>query len=216
MIALLRGFGRQFVVGLVVLGAATVILGLAYPATIWALSRVDAAAADGAIVADAHGCAAGSSRIGIDVTPASGQPDGYLHSRLAGGPADPLAPGDPSASGGNDLGPNSAALLAVVQARRTAIAAREGVDPARVPADAVTGSASGLDPAISPAYAELQVPRLARVNRRSPDQVRALIAQHTRGRQWGVLGAPRVDVLAVNLALGHTVAACPGQDTGSG
>ncbi|GAC58700.1 potassium-transporting ATPase C chain [Gordonia hirsuta DSM 44140 = NBRC 16056] len=216
MIALLRGFGRQFVAGLLVLAAATVVLGVAYPAAVWALSRITATTADGGIVDDAHGCPAGSLRVGVDLTPPTGQPDGYLHSRLAGGPSDPLTPGDPSASGGSNLGPNSAALVQVVQARRSAIAGREGVDPAAVPADAVTGSGSGLDPAISPAYAELQVPRLARVNQRSPDQVRAIIAQHTRGRQWGVLGAPRVDVLAVNLALGHTVAACPGEDTGSG
>ena len=87
------------------------------------------------------------------------------------------------------------------------IAAREGVDPAAVPPDALTASGSGLDPQISPAYAELQVPRVARVTGLAEDRVRALVADATDGRSLGVLGEPRVDVPALDASL---VAAAPG------
>ena len=91
--------------------------------------------------------------------------------------------------------------------RRAAIAAREGVDPAVIPPDALTASGSGLDPQISPAYAELQVPRVARVTGLGEDRVRALVVDATAGRSLGVLGEPRVDVPALDAAL---VAAAPG------
>ncbi|MFT3662440.1 MAG: potassium-transporting ATPase subunit C [Gordonia sp. (in: high G+C Gram-positive bacteria)] len=202
------GMWRQCVTGLVVLAAATVVLGVVYPAVVWGLSRVTTTSAEGSVIHDVNGCAAGSSAIGVDVRPPAGAPDPYLHGRVTGGLDDPLAPGDPSVSAASDLGPNSTLLRDVVTARRAAVAAREGVDPAAVPADAITGSASGLDPHISPRYAALQAPRLARTNGLSESRVREIIAAHTSGRRFGVLGAPRVDVLAVNLALGHRVPGC--------
>ena len=102
----------------------------------------------------------------------------------------------------------------VVDARRAAIASREQVPPDRVPADAVTGSGSGIDPQISPAYAELQVPRVARETGLSEDRVRELVAEHTEGRQLGFLGAARVDVPELNVALGLTAPGCSGDAAG--
>jgi K+-transporting ATPase ATPase C chain len=85
--------------------------------------------------------------------------------------------------------------------RRMLIAAREGVAPVSVPPDAVTAPASGMDPHISPAYAQLQVPRVARVSGVPEQRVRALVAEHTTGRALGFLGEPAVNVLALNLAV---------------
>ena len=87
--------------------------------------------------------------------------------------------------------------------RKTTIAQREGVPEQQVPADAVTASASGLDPAISPAYAYLQAPRVALENHLTDQQVRRLVDQQLHGRALGVLGEPTVNVLDLNLALHH-------------
>jgi K+-transporting ATPase ATPase C chain len=119
-----------------------------------------------------------------------------------------MAPGDPAASAASNQGPNSEKLTRWIEERRTIIAEREGVQPEQVPADAVTGSGSSLDPDISEAYAQLQVPRLARVHGLSVQQVQAVIDRHTDGRQFGVLGEPTVTVLQVNLDLGLTAPDC--------
>ncbi|OPX13576.1 potassium-transporting ATPase subunit C [Gordonia sp. i37] len=198
-------FVRQCVAAIGVLLALTVVVGVAYPAVVWAASRLDSHAAEGSQVVDARGCAAGSSIIGIDPQPVAGQPDSFLHARVLGSADNPMAPGDPSSSAASNQGPNSQTLATEIEARRKIIAQREGVAPTAVPVDAVTGSGSGLDPDISPAYAALQVPRIARNSGRTPAQVQAIIDAHTSGRQWGFLGQPTVDVLEVNLALGHTV-----------
>ena len=208
MNSMLSGFVRQIVTAVIALGALTVILGVAYPAAVWGVSRITTDTAEGSQVHDANGCNVGSSLIGVDPRVPAGAPDPYLHARVLGSADDPLAPGDPSASAASNKGPNNSTLVEWINARRTHIAEREGVAPEAVPADAVTGPASGLDPDISPAYAELQVPRLARENRLPEARVRAIIDEHTSGRQWGFLGQPRVNVLQVNLALGHTVTSC--------
>jgi K+-transporting ATPase ATPase C chain len=150
----------------------------------------------------------------VDPQVVAGAPDPYFHLRVKGDPTatDPTAaataPGDPAASGASNLGPNSDTLAANIGIRRQVVAAREGVDPAQVPVDAVTGSASGLDPQISPAYAAIQVARVARENDLSTDAVTALVAEHTQGRQLGFLGQERVDVPALNVALGLTAPGC--------
>jgi len=108
---------------------------------------------------------------------------------------------DSLASAGSNLGPLNEDLVATIEERRATVAALEGVDPADVPVDALTASASGLDPDISPAYAHLQAARVARENGLSVDSVSALVDAATVGRDLGFLGEPRVDVLRLNLAL---------------
>jgi len=106
-----------------------------------------------------------------------------------------------AASSGSNLGPLSDALLDAVKARRDALRAADPTNLAPVPVDLVTASASGLDPHISPAAAEYQAPRVARVRGISVVEVRALIDRYTAGRQFGILGEPRVRVLELNRAL---------------
>ncbi|MEI2692455.1 MAG: potassium-transporting ATPase subunit KdpC [Anaerolineae bacterium] len=114
-------------------------------------------------------------------------------------------PYNAAASAGSNLGPTNDALAAAVQQRIDALAATDAslgiVNPAPVPADLVTSSASGLDPHISPAAAAYQIPRVALARGLSEEQVRALVAQHTEGRQLGLLGEARVHVLKLNLAM---------------
>ena len=110
-------------------------------------------------------------------------------------------PYNATASTGSNLSSTNPALVSAVQAR---VATLRGADPentAPVPVDLVTASASGLDPHISPAAAVYQIARVARARQRSPDAVRALVDAHTEGRVLGLLGEPRVNVLALNLAL---------------
>lgn len=194
---LLRPLWRQSLAGLRVLAAATLVLGLAYPLLVTGIGRVAApwrAAGSLVTASGAHTTdpdeAVGSALLGQGVTdPRLFQP------RPSTGDWDPLA------TGGSNLGPENPDLLATIAQRQQEVATREGVDPAQVPPDAVTASASGLDPDISPAYAALQVPRVARETGLAEATVRALVADATRGRTLGVLGEPRVDVLALNTAV---------------
>ena len=199
---------RQSVVAVAVLVMMTVILGVVYPAVVWGVSRIDRSSAEGSVVTDSAGCRVGSALIGIDPQAEPGRPDGYLHARVLGAADDPMAPGDPAASAASNQGPSSVTLAGWIESRRAIIAEREDVRPDQVPVDAVTGSGSSLDPHISPAYADIQVPRLASVHRMPSEQVREVIDSHTEGRQLGVLGEPRVNVLEVNLALGLTAPNC--------
>jgi K+-transporting ATPase ATPase C chain len=104
-------------------------------------------------------------------------------------------------SNGSNLGPSNTALRDAVQQRIDALHKVDPGNAAPVPADLVTASGSGLDPDISPAAAQYQVARVARVRHLGADQVRALVAKYTQGRQLGSLGEPRVNVLQLNLAL---------------
>ncbi|MFC1472144.1 potassium-transporting ATPase subunit C [Rhodococcus qingshengii] len=210
------GFAKQVWAGLLVLLALTVVLGVVYPAAVWGVSRISSGSAEGSPVTDAAGCVVGSAWVGVDPQVAEGQQDPFFHNRVVGSVSDedPFATGDPAAALPSNQGPSSEILAGFVIERRAAIAAREGVDPASVPVDAVTGSGSGIDPHISPAYAELQVARVAANNGISEDQVRDLVAEHTDGRQLGFLGAERVNVLELNLARGLTAPTCAAPTTG--
>jgi K+-transporting ATPase ATPase C chain len=106
-----------------------------------------------------------------------------------------------ASSSGSNQGPTNPALKEAVEGRVKALRDAGGDPSKSVPVDLVTASGSGLDPHISPAAAEYQIERVAKARGLSPDAVRALVAKHTEGRQLGVLGEPRVDVLELNLAL---------------
>lgn len=140
----------------------------------------------------------GSSLIGQSFTDADGEAlPQYFQSR-------PSAAGDGydgAGSSGSNLGPENADLVASIEERKAAIAKREGVDPSQVPADAVTASASGLDPHISVAYALLQVPRVAEARGLSAQEVRDIVESRIQGRDLGFLGAERINVAELNLAL---------------
>jgi potassium-transporting ATPase KdpC subunit len=194
---------RQFGTALRVLLVATAVLGLAYPLAVWGVSRLPGlnGPAEGSIVTAPDGTPAGSSLIGVDPVPADSAADPYFHTRPSSSAEDVLGPGDPSTSGGSNQGGFSDTLLGEVEQRRTAIAARENVAPEAVPADAVTASGSGVDPHISPAYADLQVARVARVTGLPPEQVRRHVAAATDGRALGFLGEPAVNVTRLNLAI---------------
>ena len=108
---------------------------------------------------------------------------------------------DPNYSGASNLGPNNTTLLQNVNQRKAAYAKLNGVSPSSIPPDAVTTSGSGLDPYISPQNADLQVNRVAAARHLPVSQVKALVDSHTQGRTLGFLGEPRVNVLALNMAL---------------
>lgn len=170
-----------------------VLTGVIYPLLVTGLSAVffPGASAGSLIVRD--GTVVGSSLIGQ----AFASP-GYFHGR-------PSAAGegyDAMASGGSNLGPTSAELASLVETRVAGVRETEDLAAdALVPPDLATASASGLDPHISPDAAELQVPRVARERGLSEDAVRELVARNTEGRQLGMLGEARVNVLELNLDL---------------
>jgi K+-transporting ATPase ATPase C chain len=168
----------------------TVLLGLIYPLVVTGLAQVlfhDKA--NGQLVSR-NGQVIGSRIIGqAFVGP------GYLHSRLS-------AAGngyDAANSGGSNLGPTNQKLIDRVKADTARLQAENPGQP--VPVDLVTTSASGLDPDVSPAGAEFQIPRIARERGLSEERVRQVIQQHTAQRTLGLLGEPRVNVLEVNLVL---------------
>ncbi|MBI1351740.1 MAG: potassium-transporting ATPase subunit KdpC [Actinomycetales bacterium] len=183
---------RQAWSGLRLLLAFTVILGVAYPVAVFAVGRFIPAQSDGSYVTDAQGRVVGSALIGQ----AFEGPEWFQSRPSAAG-----AGYDSLASGGSNLAADNPDLVSVVAHRKAAVAARDGADPASVPADAVTASGSGLDPDISPEYAMLQVARVAASRALDPARVRALVEEQTQGRLLGFIGEPRVNVLALNLAL---------------
>ena len=192
---------RQTAVGLRLLIAFTIICGIVYPLVVYGVAHIPGLAgkAEGSIVTNSAGTPAGSSLIGIDPVPANPAADPYFHTRPSASASDVLGPADTTTSGGSNLGGFNPKLTDEVNQRRQLIAQREGVNPALVPPDAVTASGSGLDPDISPAYAQLQVARVARVTGLPEATVQNLVAQSTSGRVLGFLGEPTVDVTELNL-----------------
>lgn len=111
------------------------------------------------------------------------------------------SPYNAGASGGSNLGVSNPSLVDAIKSRITALQAIDPDNKALIPVDLMTTSASGLDPHISPAAAEYQMMRIAKARKIDPEKLRKLVTLHTEGRQWGVLGEPRVNVLSLNLAL---------------
>jgi K+-transporting ATPase ATPase C chain len=194
---------RQAGTALRVLVVATVVLGFVYPLAVWGVSRLPGLSgpAEGSMLSAPDGTPTGSALIGVDPVAADPAADPWFHTRPSASADDVLGPGNPSTSGGSNQGGFSTKLLDQVRERRELIAIREGVDPAQVPADAVTASGSGVDPHISPAYADLQVPRVSRVTGLPEARVRQLVADATSGRVLGFLGEPTVNVPRLNGAL---------------
>ncbi len=170
----------------------TVLLGIIYPLVVTGLAQVLFHDKANGQLLSRNGQVIGSRIIGqAFVGP------GYLHSRLsAAGTGNGY---DAANSGGSNLGPTNQKLIDRVKADTARLQAENPGQP--VPVDLVTTSASGLDPDVSPAGAEFQVPRIARERGLSEEQVRQVIQQHTEQRTFGLLGEPRVNVLEVNLAL---------------
>ncbi len=194
---------RQAVTGLLVLLVMTVLCGVVHPLAVWGVSRLPGLShrAEGSVVTAADGTPVGSSLIGVDPVAADPAADPWFHTRPAASAEDVLGPADTTTSGGSNQAGDSTDLLEAVTRRRALIAAREGVAPGAVPADAVTASASGLDPHISPEYAALQVDRVARTTGLPADRVRQLVDGASSGRVLGFLGDPTVNVTELNLAV---------------
>ncbi len=187
---------------LVLLVTLTAFTGLAYPLAVTGIAgTVFPAKAAGSLI-ERDGKVVGSSLIGQGFTGA-----GYFHGRpsatTAADPADASktvpAPYNAANSAGSNLGPTSAALAERVKGDLAALRAENPEQP--VPVDLVTASGSGLDPDVSPEAALFQVPRVARARGLPEDTLRDLVAGQVRGRTLGLLGEPRVNVLALNLAL---------------
>lgn len=178
---------------LVLFSALTLLCGVLYPLAVTGIGQAAFAhqAAGSIVVRD--GQAVGSTLIGQSFT----SPAYFWGRPSATGPM----PNNASGSGGSNQGPTNPALAAAVQGRIDALRAADPGNTAPVPVDLVTASASGLDPEISVAAAAYQSGRVAAARRMTREQVEQLVAEHAQERLFGFLGEPRVNVLALNLAL---------------
>jgi K+-transporting ATPase ATPase C chain len=186
---------KQFITACLYTLLTTLLLGLGYPLAVTALAHLlMPAKANGELITQ-NGVLVGSKLIGQPFTG-----PGYFNSR-------PSAAGsgyDAANSSGSNLGPTNASLIARVDQSVQSWKNREakvGSGNANVPVDLVTTSASGLDPDITVAAAEYQIPSVAHARRLPADQVKRLVHDHIQPRQFGILGEPRVNVLELNLAL---------------
>ena len=189
----MRSFVRnQLWPAVAILLAFTVMTGLAYPAAVTAVAQVAfPSQANGSMIV-VDGATVGSSLIGQ----AFDDPKYFWGRPSAAG----ASPGyDPTLSGGSNLSSTSQGLITAISARVDALRKANGDAP--IPVDLVTASASGLDPDISPAAAEYQVPRVAKARGMTQDQVRAAVARHTTQPFLGFIGAAGVHVLELNLDL---------------
>ncbi|HEY7517827.1 MAG TPA: potassium-transporting ATPase subunit KdpC [Methylomirabilota bacterium] len=185
---------RTAILMLVVL---TVVTGLAYPLVVTGIAQVVfPRQANGSLV-EKDGKVVGSALIGQPFDDPK-----YFWGRAS---ATAPFPYNPGSSSGSNQGPLNPALSEAVKGRIEALRAADPGNTAPVPVDLVTASGSGLDPHITPAAALYQAGRVARVRKIDESKMRELVERHIEGRQWGILGEPRVNVLAVNLALDETV-----------
>jgi K+-transporting ATPase ATPase C chain len=181
---------RNLLVAALMTVVSTVLLGIIYPLAITGVAQIAFPQQANGQLLEIQGRVVGSRIIGQSFTSS-----GYFHPR-------PSAAGtgyDAANSAGTNLGPTNKKLIDAVST--SVQAARKDNPDAPVPVDLVTTSASGLDPHISPAAADFQVPRVARERGLSESDLRRLVAEHTEGRELGFLGEPRVNVLELNLAL---------------
>lgn len=170
----------------------TVVTGVVYPLVVTGIARVFPGQADGSLILR-EGKAVGSRLIGQNFSDPK-----YFWGRPS---ATSPQPYNATSSGGSNQGPLNPALVDAVKARVTALKAADPGNTLPIPQDLVTASGSGLDPEISPAAALYQVGRIARIRHLDVAAVRALVEKHTEGRQWGLFGEPRINVLELNLAL---------------
>jgi potassium-transporting ATPase KdpC subunit len=196
---------RQLVAAVRGLLIFTVICGIVYPVIMLAIAQTAFhARANGSLVSF-HGRVVGSSLLCQEFTGATGNPlPRYFQPRpsAAVNPAVATDYGcDPGFSGASNLGPTNPVLVKLIRQRQHQIAAFDHVTISQIPPDAVTASASGLDPFISPQNAAIQVDRVAAARHISPAAVGALVQRNTQGRTLGFLGEPRVNVLMLNIAL---------------
>lgn len=176
----------------------TAVTGLAYPFAVTGVAQLMfPRQANGSLILR-EGIPVGSALIGQSFTAPR-----YFWGRPS---ATTPQPYNGAASGGSNLGPTNPALATAVKQRIAALRAADPGNSTPVPVDLVTASGSGLDPDISQAAAQYQVQRVARERGLSQARVQALVARHTRGRQFGMLGEPRVNVLELNLALDRLAA----------
>lgn len=200
----LPGTARQLIAALRGLLLFTVICGIIYPVVMFGVAQgVFHHQANGSLVSY-HGKVVGSSLLCQEFVTAKGAPlPQYFQPR----PSDATSGDktdygcDPGFSAASNLGPNNPDLVTLIKQRQNQVAAFDHVKVSAIPPDAVTASASGLDPYISPQNAAIQVDRVAAARHISPAQVKALVAANSKGRTLGFLGEPRVDVLTLNIAL---------------
>jgi K+-transporting ATPase ATPase C chain len=178
---------------LVIFAVLTAVTGLAYPAVMTTIGQVAFRDQANGSLLEQNGKLVGSQLIGQQFDAPQ-----YFWGRLS---ATSPMPYNALNSGGSNLGPTNPALLDEIKGRLDALKAA-GTDMSKpVPVDLVTSSGSGLDPEISPAAAAYQIERVAKARQLAPNDVQALVDRYTTGRQFGILGEPRVNVLKLNLAL---------------
>jgi potassium-transporting ATPase KdpC subunit len=197
---------RQHIAGLRLLLVFTVLTGIIYPVVMWGIAQVAFNHQANGSMVSFHGRVVGSSLLCQEFVDAKGNPlVQYFQPRPSAAVPSPTPKGDygcdPTFSSASNYGPNNPALITAVKQRLQQVAAFNHVSIAQVPSDAVTTSGSGLDPDISPQYADIQVNRIAAARHVSPAAIQALVSQYTQGRTLGFLGEPRVDVLNLNIAL---------------
>ena len=176
----------------------TVVLGVGYPLLITGVGQLALPSQANGSLVRSDGAVVGSALIGQSFTDADGTalPEWFQSRPSAAG-----AGYDGGASSGSNYGPENPDLISAIENRRSAIESLESATASEIPANALTASASGLDPHISPAYALLQVPRVAEARGIPETQVRALVESFIQGRDLGYLGEPTVNVLQLNSAL---------------